>query len=156
MAGLSGQFRLEMVVTKNWRGWSIRSGIRNTSVLQPKIKFTDLKGLKPQLTNELGIKSIEDQRNISYNGKVLQFVICDLLSSQSFKEKKAEDVRVLYVIHNDELVLETLVRHGVKEGRREYFFPGFFDETLPRFKNGSWLTAVPKLVEFIRSKQHQI
>ena len=32
MAGLSGQFRLEMVVTKNWRGWSIRSGIRSTFV----------------------------------------------------------------------------------------------------------------------------
>lgn len=104
----------EFVVNATW--------ILNTSVLQPKIKFTDLKGLKPQLTNELGIKSIQDQRNISYNGKVLQFVICDLLSSQSFKEKRAEDARVLYVIHNDELVLETLVRHGVKEGRREYFF----------------------------------
>lgn len=28
MAGLSGQLRLEMVVMKNWRGWSIGNEIR--------------------------------------------------------------------------------------------------------------------------------
>lgn len=90
----------EFVMNATW--------ILNTPVLQPKIKFTGVKGLKPQLAAELGIKAIEDQRSISYNGKVLQFVICDILSSQSFKTKKAEDARVLYIIHNDELVLERL------------------------------------------------
>lgn len=38
MAGLSGQFRLEMVVTKNWRGWSIRSGIRKRLMEYPMVR----------------------------------------------------------------------------------------------------------------------
>lgn len=32
MAELSDQLRLEMVVTKNWRGWSIGNGIRMRQV----------------------------------------------------------------------------------------------------------------------------
>lgn len=130
--------------------------VLNTPVLQPKIRFTGLKGVTPAVKASLGINVIDDQRNIGYNGKVLQFVVCDMLSSKSFKKIPVDDARVLYVIHDGELVVEVLVRHGVRSGKREYFFPGFFDETLPRFKNGSWLSMLPKLVEHLKSKQHQI
>jgi hypothetical protein len=130
--------------------------VLNTPVLQPKIKFTGHKGVTPALKTSLGINVIDDQRNIGYNGKLLQFVVCDMLSSKSFKKIPVDDARVLYVIHEEGLVLETLVRQSVRDGMREYFFPGFFDDTLPRFKNGSWLSMLPKLVEHLKSKQHQI
>jgi len=39
MAGLSGQLRLEMVVTKNWLGWSIGNEIRTQVVSASKPFF---------------------------------------------------------------------------------------------------------------------
>ncbi len=130
----------------------------NVPVQIPKGSFNSLRTPIPDsILKELNIKKIEDQRNISYNKGInkLHLLVCDKHSG-SFQQWIKYDFEVLFVIFNNQCVLETQLRHHLLGTKKEYSFVGPDKESINRFASTKWLEQLPRVVDALKDAQIKI
>ena len=130
----------------------------NVPVQIPKGSFNSLRTPIPDsILKALNIQKIIDQRNVSYNKGTnkLHLLICDKHSG-SFQQWIKYDFEVLFVLFNNQCVLEMQLRHHMLGAKKEYFLIGPVDQSINRFDSTKWLEQLPKVVDALKDAQIKI